>query len=48
MKQTEKEYKTEHDWVGKVILWELHKKLKFSHTTKLYTHKLEPVLENKT
>ena len=28
------EYKTRYDWVGKVIHWELCKKLKFYHITK--------------
>ena len=27
-----KEYKTGHDWVGKVIHWEMSKKFKFDHT----------------
>ena len=27
-----KEYKNRHDWVGKVIHWELCKKLKFDYT----------------
>ena len=31
-KLTQKEYKTRHDWLGKVIHWELCKKLKFDHT----------------
>ena len=43
----QKEYKTRHDWVGKVIHWDLCKKLKFDHTTKWYIHKPESVLENK-
>ena len=30
-----KEYKTRYDWVGKVIHWELYKKLKFDHTIRL-------------
>ena len=34
---------TRHDWVGKMILWELCKKLKCDHTT---MHKLKSVLEN--
>ena len=41
-----REYKTIHDRVGKVIHWELYKKLKFEHTTKWYMHKLESILEN--
>ena len=32
-KLAEREYKTRHDWVGKVIHWELRKKLKFDYTT---------------
>ena len=42
------EYKTRHDWVGKVINGELRKKLKFDHTTQWYMQKLESILENKT
>ena len=41
-----KEYKTRHDWEGKVIHWELRKKLKFNHITKWYMHNPETVLEN--
>ena len=40
------EYKSRHDWVGKVIHWELYYKLKFEHTNKWYMHNLESVLEN--
>ena len=43
-----KEYKTRHDWVGKVIHWEMCKKFKFDHTNKLYRHNPAPVLENNT
>ena len=43
-----KEYKTSHDWVGKVIHWELCKWLKFDNTTKWYMHKLNFVQENET
>ena len=35
-KPAQKEYNTRLDWVGKVIHWELCKKLKFDHTTKWY------------
>ena len=28
------EYKSKHDWVGKVIYWELCKRLKFDHADK--------------
>ena len=44
----QKEYKTKHDLVGKVIPWELCKKLKFEFTNKWYKHIPESVLENKT
>ena len=47
-KLVQKEYKTRHDSLCKVILWELCKKLKFDHTKKSYMHKPESVLENKT
>ena len=36
-----------HDWVEKVIHWELCKRLKFDHTVKWYRDKPESVLENK-
>ena len=41
-----KEYKTRHDWVSKMIHWEMCKKLKFDHTNKWYIHNLTPLLEN--
>ena len=37
-----------HDWVGKVIHWEMCKKFKFDHTNKWYMHYPAPVLENDT
>ena len=40
------EYKSRHDWVGKVIHWELCKKFKFGHTNKWYIHNPASVLEN--
>ena len=43
-----KEYQTWHDWVGKVIYWELCKRLKFDHTNKWYIYKVEFVLKNET
>ena len=47
MQQTcAKEYKTRHDWVEKVINWELCKKLLFNDTTKWYMHKPDSILEN--
>ena len=36
-KLTQKEYKTRHEWVGKVIYRELYKKLKSNHMNKSYT-----------
>ena len=45
---SEEEYKTRHDWVGKVIHWEMCKKFKFDHTNKWYMHKPTPVLANDT
>ena len=33
-KLSQKEYKTRHNWVRKVIHWELCKKLKFDHKNK--------------
>ena len=44
-KLAQKEYKTRHDWVGKVIHWEMCKKFKFDHTNKWYMHNLPYVLE---
>ena len=45
-KLAQKEYKARHDWVGKVIHWEMCKKFKFDHTNKRYMHNLAPVQEN--
>ena len=36
------------DWAGKVIHWELCKKLKFDHPCKWYMHNPEYILENET
>ena len=47
-KSAQKEYKTRHDWIGKVIHWEMRKKFKFDHTNKWYMHNPAPVLENDT
>ena len=47
-KLAQKEYKTRHDWVVKVIHWEMCKKFKFDHTNKWYMHNPAPVLENNT
>ena len=45
-KLAQREYKTRHDWVGKVIHWEMCKKSKFDHTNKWYMQNPAPVLEN--
>ena len=47
-KLAQKEYKTTHDWVGKVIHKELFKILKLDHTDKWYVYKPESVLKNET
>ena len=44
----QKEYKARHDWLGKVIHWEMCKKSKFDHANKWYMHNPAPVLENDT
>ena len=48
IKLVSKEYTTWHNWVGKVISRDLHKKLKFEHTTKWYMDKPKSILENET
>ena len=47
-KLAQKEYKARHDWVGKVIHWEMCKKFKYDQANKWYMHNQEPVLENDT
>ena len=37
-----------YDWVGKLIHWELCKRLKFDYTIKLYRHKPVFLLKNGT
>ena len=44
----QKEYKARHDWVGKMIDWEMSKKFKFDHANKWYMHNPAPVLEDDT
>ena len=44
----QKEYKTRHVWVGKVIHWEMCRKFEFDHTNKWYMHYPAAVLENNT
>ena len=43
-----KEYQIRHDWVGKVIHWEMCKELKFDHTNTWYMLNPESLLENAT
>ena len=45
-KLAQKEYKARHDWVGKLVHWEVCKKFKFDHTNKWYMHNPAPVQEN--
>ena len=40
------EYKARHDWVGKVIHWDMCKKFRFDHANKWYMHNPAPILEN--
>ena len=48
-KLAHKEYKARHDWVGKVIHWEMCKKCKFDHANKWYMHNNPaPVLKDDT
>ena len=42
------ECKTKHDWVGKVIHWEMCKKFKIVYSNKWYMHNLTSVFENDT
>ena len=43
-----KVYKTRYGCLGKVIHWELCKKLKVDHMNKWYMHNQESALENET
>ena len=45
-KLAQKEYKARHDWVGKVIHWEMCRKFQFDHTNKWCMHNPAPFLEN--
>ena len=45
-KLAQKEYKTRHNWVGKVIHRELCRKLKFDYVNKWYMHNTDSVLKN--
>ena len=44
-KLAQNEHKNRHNWLGKVIHWELCKKFKFYHTNKCYMHNPASVLE---
>ena len=44
-KLAQKEFKIWHDRAGKVISWELSKRLNLDYTTKLYMHKPESAQE---
>ena len=44
-KPAQKEYKARHNWQGKVISWELCKRLKFDNITKWFIHKPESFRE---
>ena len=43
-----KVFKSKHELAGKVIHWELCKRLKFGHANEWYMHKPESVLENES
>ena len=45
---TQKEYNTRHDWVGKVVNYELCKKFRFDDTNKWYMDNPSSVIENET
>ena len=45
---TQREYKARHDWVGKVMHWEMCKKFRFDHANKWCMHNPEHFLENET
>ena len=47
-KLAQREYKARHDWLGKVIQWEMCRIFEFDNANKWYMHNPEPVLENDT
>ena len=47
-KLAQKDYKIRHGLVGKVIRWELCKRLKFDHSIKCYMHNPVSIQENET
>ena len=44
-KLIQSDYKTNHDWMGKGIHWELFKWLKFDHIAELYMYKQDSILK---
>ena len=46
-KLAQKGYKISHNWVGKIMHWELFKKFKFSRKNKWFTHNTTSVLEKR-
>ena len=47
-KLAQKDYKARHDWLGKVIHWEMCKKFQFDRANKWCMHNPAPVQENDT
>ena len=47
-KVAQKDYKTRHDWVGKLTHCKLYKKLKLEYSNKSYIHNPESIQENET
>ena len=47
-KLAQKEYKTRHNWVGKVFHWEMCKNFKFDHAKKWHMHNPTSILEDDT
>ena len=47
-KLEQREYECMSDWLGKLVHWELCKRLKFDNAIKWYMHKSEFVRENET
>ena len=47
-KLAQKEYKKQHDWVGKRIHWEVCNKFDIVVTEKWYEHQPQPVMENES
>ena len=45
-KLVQRQYKARHDWVGRVIHWEMCRKFQFDHTNKWYIHNPAPVQKN--